>query len=85
MVGTAPGADPNIFPLDTPVLIPGDRTLAAQLGKMGTLPWVMEAIFDQTDPLIVMVRVQDAEAATDDSTETATETDGNTEAGGACR
>ena len=52
---------------------------------MGTLPWVMEAIFDQTDPLIVMVRVQDAEAATDDSTETATETDGNTEAGGACR
>lgn len=64
VVGTAPDADNAVFPLDVAVLIIGARTKAAKLdttGKgRGTLPGVMDAIFDQIAPLIVVVRVADA-------------------------
>jgi len=45
------------FPLDTPVLVAGSRTEAARLGTTGTLPAQMDAIFDQTGALIVVIRV----------------------------
>ncbi len=38
LIGSAPEADPLIFPLNKPVLIAGSRTLAAKLGETGTLP-----------------------------------------------
>jgi phage tail sheath protein FI len=61
VVGTAPDADPLVFPLNEPVLIVGSRTKAALLDTvgtgLGTLPGVMDAIFDQTAPLIIVVRV----------------------------
>jgi len=64
IVGTAPDADPVEFPLDTPVLIVGDRAKAGKLdttglGK-GTLPMSMDAIFDQIAPIMVVVRVAEA-------------------------
>lgn len=58
IVGTAPDADADEFPLDTPVLIAGSRIKAAKLGSSGTLPNSMDAIFKQISPLIVVVRVQ---------------------------
>nr|VFK12753.1 MAG: hypothetical protein BECKLFY1418C_GA0070996_100171 [Candidatus Kentron sp. LFY] len=65
VVGTAPDADPEVFPLDEAVLIIGSRTKAAKLDTtgngQGTLPGVMDAIFDQIAPLIVVVRVEDVE------------------------
>lgn len=61
VVGTAPGADDNVFPLNEPVLIIGSRTKAAKLGSTGTLPLAMDAIFDQIAPLIVVVRVAEIE------------------------
>jgi len=60
-VGTAPDADPLVFPLNEPVLIIGSMAKAAKLDTvgsgLGTLPGVMDAIFDQIAPLIVVVRV----------------------------
>lgn len=57
VVGTAPDADTTAFPLNTPVLIAADRTQAAKLGIEGTLPRVMDAIFNQVGALIVVIRV----------------------------
>ena len=37
VIGTAPNADASIFPLNTPVLVLGDRTKAAALG---TIVWM---------------------------------------------
>ena len=63
IVGTAPDADPDAFPLDTPVLIAGSEAEAARLdmtgeGK-GTLPEAMDSLFDQTKPVVIVVRVED--------------------------
>lgn len=64
IVGTAPGADPDAFPLDTPVLIAGSAGEAAKLyvdedeeANRGTLPVHVAQILRQTGALIVVVRV----------------------------
>lgn len=61
IVGTAPGADADAFPLDTPVLIAGSRAEAAKLfvtgSTQGTLPLAVQQILAQTGALIVVVRV----------------------------
>lgn len=66
LVGTAPFADPDAFPLDRPVLVTSatqaaglTKTLAANaaLDAEGTLPTAIQAIYDQTRPPIVVVRV----------------------------
>ncbi len=62
LIGTAPDADPETYPLDTPVLVAGSRLRASKLGTTGTLPWAMDAIFDQVGAVVVVVRV--AEEAT---------------------
>lgn len=65
IVGTAPQADADAFPLNKPVLVIGDRKHAKLLGELGTLPQAIDAILDQTTPFIVVVRVaEDADAAT---------------------
>lgn len=61
LIGTAPDADENVFPLDTPVLIYGDPKKVAKLDTvghgLGTLSKAMDAIFDQHRGLVVVVRV----------------------------
>lgn len=57
LVGTAPAADDDVFPMHKPVLIAGSRTEAAGLGTEGTLPAAIDDIFDQTGAMIVVVRV----------------------------
>lgn len=66
LIGTAPKADPNAFPLDTPVLVTGSRREAAKLGSVGTLPWAIDGIFDQAGAMVVVVRV--AEGADEEET-----------------
>ncbi|MFC3902566.1 hypothetical protein SAMN05421749_103323 [Acinetobacter marinus] len=66
IVGTAPEADATAFPLNTPVLVAGSRTLAAKLGETGTLPDAMDSIFDQIGAVVVVVRVE--EGADDQAT-----------------
>ena len=59
LIGTAPDADANIFPLDTPVLVAGSRSMAANLGGTGTLPAAMDGIFDSTGAVVIVVRVDE--------------------------
>lgn len=61
IIGTAPGADADEFPLDTPVLIAGSQAKAAKLfttgSVQGTLPVHVNQILAQTGALIVVIRV----------------------------
>ncbi|AMO55623.1 tail protein [Endozoicomonas montiporae] len=59
LIGTAPNADPIQFPVNTPVLIAGNRTEAAALGDGGTLPSAIDGIFDQVGAAVVVVRVEE--------------------------
>ena len=63
IVGTAPDADPAIFPLNTPVMIAGSRQEAAGLDTTGngagTLPAALDGIFDQIGAVVVVVRVDE--------------------------
>lgn len=68
IVGTAPDADPDVFPLDTPVAILGDEEMAAKLGVTGTLPDAVALIFAQILCRVVVIRV--AEGADDAATQT---------------
>lgn len=68
LIGTAPDADADAFPLDTPVLIAGNRLEAAKLDTVGdgdgTLPGAIDAVFDQVGAVVVVVRVEEgADAA----------------------
>ncbi|PTE15912.1 phage tail sheath subtilisin-like domain-containing protein [Pseudogemmobacter blasticus] len=56
LVGTAPAADINTFPLDTPVLVTGPR-LAAKLGVEGTLLDAYNAAYAQGVSVAIVVRV----------------------------
>ena len=58
LVGTAPAADADKFPLNTPVLIAGRRKEAAGLGADGTLPMAIDGIFDQAGATVVVIRVE---------------------------
>lgn len=62
LVGTAPDADPEAFPVNTPVLVFG-RQEAAKLDTVGdgagTLPDAMTGIFAQGGALTVIVRVDE--------------------------
>ena len=59
LIGTAPEADADAFPLNEAVLIPGNQTLAAKLGSTGTLKDAIDGIFDQVGPMVVVVRVEE--------------------------
>jgi len=59
LVGTAPNADTALFPLDTPVLLSGDLASAIEkAGSHGTLARILQAINDQTQAVVVAVRVE---------------------------
>jgi phage tail sheath protein FI len=62
LIGTAPNADPDAFPLNTPVMIAGSRREAAKLDTvgtgLGTLPGAIDSIFDQAGAVVVVVRVE---------------------------
>jgi len=64
MVCTADDADPATFPLNEPVLITSVQSAIARAGKKGTLAASLQAIADQSKPVIVVVRV--AEGTGDD-------------------
>lgn len=64
IVATGDDADPAVFPLNRPVLCAGDATMIADAGTTGTLAKTLSAIFEQTRPMIVIVRVDEgADAA----------------------
>lgn len=60
IIGTAPEADADTFPLNTPVMVAGSRSKAAKLGETGTLLSALSHIFNQCGAQVVVVRVEDA-------------------------
>ncbi len=61
VIGTAPDADEQKFPLNSPVLIAGSLKEAAKLGKKGTLPSAVNGIFSQIGATVVVIRVEESE------------------------
>lgn len=59
LIGTAPAADDTAWPLNTPILVLGDRRNLTDLGATGTLPDAFDGIFDQVGAAIVVVRVEE--------------------------
>ena len=66
MVCTATDADPDVFPLNTAVLLTNVRSALGAAGTEGTLARSLQAIADQTAPFTIVVRVEEGqdEAAT---------------------
>lgn len=60
IIGTAPDADVATFPINEPVLIPGNQHMLAKLGVDGTLKDALEAMFYQTGVTAIVVRVTEA-------------------------
>ncbi|MCD0498547.1 phage tail sheath protein [Achromobacter sp. MY14] len=61
LVATAEDADPATFPLNTPVLATNMAAAAAKAGTQGTLARSLQAIASQTNPVSVIVRVEQGE------------------------
>ncbi|TYO65540.1 phage tail protein [Bradyrhizobium hipponense] len=57
LVGTAPNADPDLFPLNTPVAVFADALKAGSLKTDGTLLDAVDAIYSQKSAVVVVVRV----------------------------
>lgn len=58
IIGTAPDADADTFPLSTPVMVAGSKSKAAKLGTTGTLYSALTQIFNQCGAQVVVVRVE---------------------------
>lgn len=56
LLATAPDADDDLWPLDTPVLIT-NPSQAATLGAAGTAMDALDSIFDQVQTRVVLVRI----------------------------
>lgn len=63
MVCTAADADNTVFPLDKPVLLTNVRNAIGKAGTTGTLKNSLQAIVDQCDPIVVVVRVAEGTGA----------------------
>lgn len=62
--GTAPLADPTIFPLNTPVALFSDPVKAEELGVEGTLLAAVRAIYAQGAAVVVVIRVAEGTSET---------------------
>ena len=78
LVATANDADPDTFPLDTPVLLTNVLAASGKAGTQGTLRRALDAISAQTKPLTIVVRV----AESDDEEETTSNVIGYASASG---
>ncbi|QNQ98254.1 MULTISPECIES: phage tail sheath protein [Pseudomonas] len=63
MVCTGSDADAASFPLDTPVLLTNVQAAVGKAGTKGTLAPSLQAIADQSKPVVVVVRVADGASA----------------------
>ena len=58
LLATAEDADPFVFPLNTAVLITNIQSAIEKAGVKGTLARSLQAIVDQTNAVVVVVRVE---------------------------
>jgi len=59
LVCTGPNADAAAYPLNTPILMTDIYTAISKAGDTGTLPFALDAIRDQANPWVVVVRVEE--------------------------
>lgn len=59
LVVTGPTADAAFFPANEPVLVTNIYTAISKAGDTGTLPFALDAIKDQCNPVMVIVRVEE--------------------------
>ncbi|MEH6521230.1 phage tail sheath subtilisin-like domain-containing protein [Sulfitobacter sp.] len=59
LLGTAPDADADKFPLNTPVLLKGTPTDAVGIGDTGTLKDAIDDVFDQVGAYTIIIRVEE--------------------------
>ena len=57
VVSTASDADPDAFPLNKPVLSTSIAKAQAKAGTLGTLATALACIAEQSQPVLVIVRV----------------------------
>ncbi|EMF2234047.1 phage tail sheath protein [Salmonella enterica] len=69
MVCTSSDADKTLFPADKPVLLTDVQGKLGKAGNKGTLAPALQAIADQGNPAVVVVRVDEATAASGATTE----------------
>jgi phage tail sheath protein FI len=72
IIGTAPDADAEAFPLNAPVLTTGNTADIAKLGTTGTLSTAINGILAQTGANIVIIRVAEGIAADEITADEAT-------------
>ncbi|MDR2008095.1 MAG: hypothetical protein LBQ34_03885 [Alphaproteobacteria bacterium] len=69
IVGTAPLANAENFPLNKPILITSIQDIIAlKLGDEGTLPSALYSVYNQTSAICVVVRVEEALEDSTDAT-----------------
>lgn len=61
IAGTANDADPNVYPLNKPVLMLASRFRAGPLGSSGTLPRNMETLYQEGASHVVVVRAEEVD------------------------
>lgn len=76
IVGTAPDADAELFPLNQPAAIMGSDSAVAALGATGTLPAALDSMWKVQPCRVVVVRVEEGA----DDTETTTNVIGGIDA-----
>lgn len=70
LIGTAPYADPKLWPINTPILVSGGNTKLigalnanapdAHFSPQDTLSPAFQTILDETSPVVIAIRVDDA-------------------------
>jgi len=68
LVATADDADADFFPANKPVLVTSMPRAISKAGTTGTLAKSLDAIADQTNPIIVVVRVPEGADAAETTT-----------------
>jgi phage tail sheath protein FI len=81
IVAVADDADPETFPLNTPVLLTRVRNVLGKAGKTGSLYKALKAISDQCSPRVVIVRVKEASNGASQSQAVIGGTDGDSYTG----
>lgn len=64
LVGTAPAAKADAFPINEPVLITDINKALVDIGATGALANALTAIYDQATPVVVVVRVAEGQGET---------------------
>lgn len=67
LIAIASDADATLFPLNTPVLVTNIQSVIGKAGVLGTLKSSLQAIVDQTNTTVVVVRVDSAQTEAEQS------------------